>query len=230
MPSFRGEMADARHLSQFIHIEAEIPGALDDVIEAVEENIRFIVAGLLAEHADEIAKIVGSLAHIEEVAGGRAFTRLTFDEAAAVLKDDPSFIRDHGAWRTLTHAGERRLIEVFDDFIWVTRMDHLAVPYYQAFEAGGLHVARNGDLLFGIGETVGAGERHMTGADVCRALALHGVPEGDYEWYRTLKDRHPLQTAGFGMGLERFLLWVLRHDDIRDIPLVLRMNGQDIMP
>jgi uncharacterized protein DUF4145 len=32
----------------------------------------------------------------------------------------------------------------------------------------------------------------------------------------------PMRTSGFGLGIERFLLWVLGHDDIRDIPLVPR--------
>jgi asparaginyl-tRNA synthetase len=31
-------------------------------------------------------------------------------------------------------------------------------------------------------------------------------------------------TSGFGMGIKRFLRWVLKHDDIQDLPLVYRVN------
>ena len=42
MPSFRGEKADERHLCQFYHSEAEIFGNLDDVIQLVEEYIKYL--------------------------------------------------------------------------------------------------------------------------------------------------------------------------------------------
>jgi asparaginyl-tRNA synthetase len=39
-----------------------------------------------------------------------------------------------------------------------------------------------------------------------------------------------MRTSGFGMGVERFLMWVLNHDDIRDIPLVSRLNEPKAWP
>jgi aspartyl/asparaginyl-tRNA synthetase len=39
-----------------------------------------------------------------------------------------------------------------------------------------------------------------------------------------MRDELPMQTSGFGMGVERFLMWVLNHDDIRDVPLVSRID------
>lgn len=77
---------------------------------------------------------------------------------------------------------------------------------------------------------VGAGERHASGEEVREALRLHQVAAEPYRWFCTLKERHPLQTSGFGMGVERFLLWVLRHDDIRDLQLLPRVNGHPTIP
>jgi asparaginyl-tRNA synthetase len=61
MPSFRGEDADATHLCQFFHSEAEIVGGLDDVIRVVEDYIRFLAQRLLAELASEIRSVAGDL-------------------------------------------------------------------------------------------------------------------------------------------------------------------------
>ncbi len=42
-PSFRGEKADDRHLSQFFHSETEIIGNLDDVMNLIESYVRHLV-------------------------------------------------------------------------------------------------------------------------------------------------------------------------------------------
>lgn len=47
MPSFRGEKADERHLCQFYHSEAEIPGSLEDVMSLIEEYIKYLSTKIL---------------------------------------------------------------------------------------------------------------------------------------------------------------------------------------
>ena len=49
MPSFRGEKADNRHLCQFYHSEAEIPGTLNDVMNLVDEYIKYLSRELLKQ-------------------------------------------------------------------------------------------------------------------------------------------------------------------------------------
>jgi asparaginyl-tRNA synthetase len=229
MPSFRGEDADDRHLCQFFHSEAEIPGGLDNVIDAVESYVRFLIMRIIERHADDVRTVTGDIDHLERALEQR-FTRLTFDDAVEMLSEDGGLVEQHDGWRTLTRSGEQQLLERVGQFVWVTEMDHLSVPFYQAFADETLAKAANADLLFGIGEVVGAGERHATAEQLVRALEMHDVGVDEYAWYAEMKERYPIRTAGFGMGGERFLLWVLRHDDIRDIPLLLRFNGQQILP
>lgn len=232
MPSFRGEDADPTHLSQFFHSEAEICAGLGTLIGVIEDYLAFLARGYLNDMGGQIRRAAGQLDHVEAMAAGIPFEQVTFDEAEQWLGSDPELIRyDERGFRVLTRAGEQRLIsQASGAAIWVTGMDHLSVPFYQAFaDKEGLR-AKSADLLFGVGETVGAGERHAGADTLDRALAIHQVKADDYTWYRTMKERFPLQTSGFGMGVERFLLWLLGHDDIRDIPLVLRFNGQSVQP
>lgn len=231
MSSFRGEDEDVRHLPQFIHSEAELLGGLDDVIDVVEDYVCFLAHALLDRFADDIAAVCGTVDHVERLALRERFPRVTLDEAVDMLGNDPeAIVFDPSGWRAITPHGERRLLREVDEVVWLTHADHLAVPFYQAFDDPTRLVARNADLLLGIGEVIGCGERHRTGADLRAALQLHQVDPSAYAWYVDMKDTHPLQTAGFGMGIERFLLWVVDHDDIRDVPLVLRFNGRDIAP
>lgn len=231
MPSFRGEAADESHLCQFFHSEAEIIGGLDDVMSAVEDYIRHLAVGLLEHSATAVRDMAGTVAHLEELAGSGPLPRITFDEAVARIGTDPQFVDElEPGCRSLTRAGERVLMDQFGGYVWVTHPDHLSVPFYQAFDPADESKALSADLIFGIGETVGSGERHATGKELARALRLHDVSPDSYEWYSVMKERHQLQTAGFGLGVERFLLWVTQHDDIRDLALLLRFNGSTILP
>ena len=63
-----------------------------------------------------------------------------------------------------------------------------------------------------------------------RALEEHQVAPDDYEWYIRMKEEYPVRTAGFGMGIERFLMWVTRENDIQDFQLLPRVNGENIVP
>ncbi|MCK2037029.1 hypothetical protein KZC51_12895 [Microbacterium sp. SSW1-49] len=231
MPSFRGEDADETHLNQFFHSEAEILGDLGDVMALSEEYVRALASAALERLSDQLNEHAGGTAHLEAMVRSAPFTRLTLDEAVAHLGDDGQSVRhDEGGWRVLTRFGERRLMNEIDPFVWVTHFDHLSVPFYQAYGDDEKRTSLNGDLLFGIGEVVGCGERHVTGAQAREALVHHEVPEDDYAWYLQMKDHSPLQTAGFGLGVERWLMWALAHDDIRELQLVPRFNGQVLAP
>ena len=47
------------------------------------------------------------------------------------------------------------------------------------------------------------------------------------DWYVEMREIAPMRTSGFGMGSERFLLWLLQHDDIRDLQLLCREPGHE---
>ncbi|GII64838.1 hypothetical protein Skr01_49230 [Sphaerisporangium krabiense] len=223
-PSFRGEPADQTHLNQYTHSEAEIPGGLDDLIAYVDGYVGTLAGAVLERLGGRLAATRGDVSHLERMAAGASFPQLTFDEAARVVADVDGGVRDEGTWRTLTRAGERALMRRVSEFVWVRHYDALAVPFYQAFEDPDGRTARNADLLFGPGEIVGSGERHSDAQTLRKSMALHNVREEDYAWYVRMVEAFPRRTSGFGMGVERFLMWVLRHDDIRDIPVISRVN------
>lgn len=228
MPSFRGEHPDSSHLSQFFHSEAEIVGDLEAGMRVSEEYLVHLVNAILNEEADGIGKAGGDIARLDKLVNGQVFQRITFDEAEKLL--DGTGIHTEGSWRTLTRTGERALMDKLGAFTWVTHWDHLAVPFYQAFADEEGRRACNADLLFGVGEVVGLGERHETSQQVRSALDLHEVGHEPYEWYCEMRDTRPLHTTGFGMGLERLFMWLLNYEDIRDMQLLPRAHGLNFVP
>ncbi len=235
MPSFRGEKADERHLCQFYHSEAEIPGNLEDVMNLVEEYVKYLSKKILENFKEELEKAIGDVSHIEKIANYKGnFPRITFNQAEQSLKKKfgdniNDYIEYNDGWRNITRKAEQELIKIYDGIVWITNYDILAVPFYQKFDNDLVGSTKNADLLFGIGETVGCGERHQNDMELLESLKLHEVDKDEYEWYIKLKEKYPLQTAGFGMGIERYLMWVLKASDIRNMQICLRFNGEQII-
>lgn len=228
MPSFRGEESDERHLSQFYHSEAEMFGELGDVILIVNEYITKMCEDILKKAEDLICSMAGNIKHIERLLKkNKKFSLITFEDAVNLLTDTSGMISQHNGYRTITSSGEKRLLEYFDGIVWLTNHDYLSVPFYQARQG---EFAKNADLLLGIGEVVGCGERCYSHKDVLESLNTHNVEVGQYKWYLYMKEHSLVKTSGFGLGLERFLLFLLKHDDIRDMAIIPRFNGTIIEP
>lgn len=232
MPTFRGEDSDARHLNQFFHIEAEFCGELDDLIRTIE--------GLLRHYTNAILETMGKDFHMQGLPtdhlhrflfeSQNGLPRITFKEAMAELGTDPKWYNLHDAMPvSLTNIAEQTLLKRTGEAVWLTHLPKLGVPFYQADHDDG-DSALCADLLLGIGETVGCGQRHYSYDSTLKALELRQVNPLSYDWYLRMKKEYPLQTCGFGIGLERFLLWILKHDDIRDTQMMVRLKGLKSKP
>jgi asparaginyl-tRNA synthetase len=231
MPSFRGEEPDSRHLNQFFHAEAEIRGGLADVMSLVARYITACTTHILQHCGEDIQRQAGSVSHIEHLLSFQGvFPCIRFQEAVTLLGDNPlCFTEPHPGIVTLSSYGENELVQKFGGVVWLTHPPANSVPFYQALSKDNYH-AECADLLMGIGEVVGCGERHSDQESTRLALKLHEVDEADYGWYLKMKEAFPIRTAGFGLGIERYLLWVLKHNDIRQIPLFSRLKGCDSYP
>ncbi|XP_076608372.1 uncharacterized protein LOC143333884 [Chaetodon auriga] len=238
-PSFRGEDPDATHLNQFYHVECELLGDMDNAMSIAEGYVAHLTKSMLKKHSDLILSTAGTLTHVtamlSKLDGKTPLPRVPLDQAIPMMPsaDCVEWVQDGQPQfgRKLTRKGERVLIEKYGGAVWLTEMDHLGVPFYQAYVEGtGQSKAKAADLLLGLGETVGLGERHSTPEMVQDALRHHTVPEQSYKWYINMRQVKPLLTSGWGMGTERYLCWLLQHDDIRDIHIIPRMKGMKYMP
>jgi asparaginyl-tRNA synthetase len=225
MPCFRGEEHDASHLNEFFHSEAEITGGIDDVMRVVEMYVRHLATRLLSDRvAGRITAGGRTLGHLERVARGDAFERLSYREACRALAGSDYVTSSRAGVQLISRPGELKLIELVGEPLWLVDPPSELVPFYQASRPDG--TAEAADLVLEVaGETVGCGARQATGQGVRDQLAAHEVDVGPYQWYVRMKDTCPLRTAGFGLGLERFMQWILGHGDIRDLQVMPRLKG-----
>jgi len=233
--SFRGEDPDWCHLNQFTHVECELLGGLRAAMGVAEGYVSSICTQLLLNHEADIRKCAGSIDHVLNMVKllEKPLPSVKLEEAIQLFKElgcpesevlEDVVEGDTESGKKLTRAGEQRLIQHYGGAVWVTHMKHLSVPFYQAYDEDKTY-ARNADLLFGLGEVLGLGERHVTQEQVREALDHHRTPEESYYWYSHMKKEIPLLTSGWGMGLERFLHWLLQKEDVRDFQIFPRIKG-----
>jgi asparaginyl-tRNA synthetase len=102
LPSHRGDRPDCTHLSQFYHVEAEIPGTFEDAIALAERFLSQLVRELVKELGRELAEIAGSLSHLYAFCDRRTpIPRVSVDEAAAMLNMTDLISHDHPPFRTM---------------------------------------------------------------------------------------------------------------------------------
>jgi len=232
MPSFRGEQADARHLNQFVHSEAEIHGDLNDVMGVVERYVRALAVAFVEHASADVEAMGGRLDELHALSNTPgALPRKTFGEAVTLLADEPGTFEscENGVQR-LTNYGEQCLIKHAGGPVWVTHMPASTLPFYQSRAADNPEVSLTADLLMGIGETVGAGERAYSSDDLLVNLKAAQVDPLSYDWYLKMKELRPVKTAGFGLGVERFLMWATGTRDIRDWSFLIRNETGEGVP
>lgn len=89
--------------------------------------------------------------------------------------------------------------------------------FYMRCNDDGRTVAAMDVLAPGIGEIIGGAQREER-LDVLDArLAELGLPSANYSWYRDLRRYGTVPHAGFGLGLERTLLYVTGLGNVRDV-------------
>ncbi|KAK2590536.1 hypothetical protein QQS21_011786 [Conoideocrella luteorostrata] len=220
--------------------ECELLGPLSKGMGVAEAYVANLVSTLLQEHGGLIQDIAGSTDHLVALlelfrSHNNKFPQVTVDDALELPMMDSdcwqyAVASDPRKGRKITRSGELKLIKHFGGVVWLTEMDHLSGPFYQAFSDETQAKAECADLLLGNGEVLGLGQRHLPAKDVLAALEKHQVLAGGYKWYMEMRDLKPILTTGWGMGTERFLAWVFQHDDIRDMAVVPRMKGFSFTP
>jgi asparaginyl-tRNA synthetase len=76
-----------------------------------------------------------------------------------------------------------------------------------------------------IGEIIGGSQREERYEVLLRRIREAGLREEDYQWYLQLRKFGSAPHAGFGLGLERMMMYVTGMKNIRDVIPFFRVPG-----
>lgn len=228
-PSFRREESRSkRHLIEYWHIKAEFTFAnLEDVIGFVEK-LQYDVAEFAQTVAEPICKVLGTEACFDGLK--KPFPRITYRQAIKQLqaaKFDILFGKSLGS------EEEEFLSRQFDSPFWVVGIPRSIEPFPYVINPDDPDVTQTADLIAsrGYGELLGVAEKisDLGMLDV-RMREKNREDDPRYEWTRQLRKYGFVPHVGFGLGVERYIRWLLGFPHVRDAIPFPRAFGRKMFP
>jgi asparaginyl-tRNA synthetase len=223
-PSFRAEKSrTVRHLTEFLHLEAEAPWiSLDDLLKIQEELITFVIKHIVQNNKVELEFLKRDISELEKTSS--PFDRITYEKAIDILRNrefkivDKEILRNIEYGDDLSIESERILTENSSKPLFVIGYPLKIKPFYVKADASkdGLGIAA--DLLAprGFGEIISGGLREDNLDNLEKRMMLEGLEKRNYDWYLDLRRYGSVPHGGFGLGIERLMRWVLNINDIKD--------------
>lgn len=245
LPSMRGEDCDYRHLNQFYHCEFEMIGDLNILIPIIENYIKCLCEAILC-FKNIIGKIstspIVTKGMIKKIIKIKKFPEVTLDEAVELLlknnKKDCIKFTKYG--KDINCHGELEIMKILKirTPLWIKYFDRDRAPFYQKPDPKNKNKTINADLLFPplvkgsfSGEIVGSGQRQNDPKEIYESLKRQNISSVPYKWYINLRKLPQYRTtSGFGMGIERFIAWLLAKENIRDVILYPRIKNIKTYP
>jgi asparaginyl-tRNA synthetase len=224
-PTFRAENSNtSRHLAEFWMIEPEIAFAdLAANADLAESFLKYIFTALLNERGDDLKFFTE---RIDKDCIGRlerfvtsSFHRMPYTDAIAALEKSGRKFEFPVHWGMDLQSEHER---------WLTE-EHVKAPvvvmnypkeikaFYMRMNDDGKTVAAMDVLAPGIGEIIGGSQREERLDHLDRRLAELGLDPQRYWWYRDLRRYGTVPHAGFGLGLERTIIYATGMANIRDV-------------
>lgn len=222
MPFFRAENSNtARHLTEGKQMEFEI-GFFDhwhEIMDVQEKCLKFIIKYLHAHFASDIGVLGGDIVKAPE---NVPFPRIPFAEAQELYFQRTGIDERHEP--DLSPAAERELCkyanETFGtDLVFVTDWKTSKRPFYAYPNDENPEISNTFDLLCGGTEITSGGQRRHTHASMLEGIKLKGMDPANFEDYLSIFKYGMPPHGGFGMGLERLTMTILKQKNIREASL-----------
>lgn len=224
-PTFRSENSNtARHAAEFWMIEPEIAFAdLNDNMDLAEDMVRSVIATVMEQAEDELRflnQFVDKelLARLELVKNSE-FGRVTYTEAIEILKASGRQFEYPVSWgMDLQTEHERYLAEEhFKRPVFVSDYPKDIKAFYMRANEDGKTVAAMDLMVPGVGEMIGGSQREERYEQLLKRVREMGLAEEEYAWYLDLRRFGTAKHAGFGLGFERFVMYLTGITNIRDV-------------
>lgn len=242
-PTFRAENSNTtRHLAEFWMIEPEVAfNNLENNIDLAENFLKYVINYVLTNCKDDLEFLdkrfaeeqkqkpererakEGLIEKLQNVVSKR-FKRVSYTEAIEILLNSNEnkkgkFQFPIEAWGAdLQSEHERYLVEKhFESPVVLFDYPKDIKAFYMKLNEDQKTVAAMDVLFPGIGEIIGGSEREARHDVLLAKMKEMGVDEKELWWYLDTRKFGSVPHAGFGLGLERLVLFVTGMTNIRDV-------------
>ena len=224
-PTFRAENSNtSRHAAEFWMMEPEMAFAdLNDNMDLAEDMIKYFIKEVrqaLPEEFEFFGKFIdqGLLERLDNIVNSR-FERITYTQAVDILLKADRKFEYPVKWGIDLQSEHERYIceEVYKKPVFVTGYPREIKAFYMRLNDDGKTVAAMDLLAPGVGEIIGGSQREERLDVLDKRIKEAGLDEKTYWWYREIRRFGGVKHAGFGLGFERFLMYLTGMENIRDV-------------
>jgi len=191
-----------------------------DIMEAM---IKYVLNHLFVTCKTELEffnKFVepGLLDKLHNVADNQ-FARVTYTEAIEHLVKNNKNFKFEAKWGCDLQSEHEKYLsqEIYKKPVFVYNYPKEIKAFYMRLNDDGKTVKATDLLVPGIGELCGASEREERYDVLQQRIKELGLREEDYWWYLNLRKYGSVKHSGFGMGFDRFIMYVTGNQNIRDV-------------
>ena len=224
-PSFRAEKSNTvKHVNEFWHIEPEMAFAgLFDDMDIMEGMVKYVINHLFEKCHDELEFFnafvePGLIDKLENVRSSE-FARVSYTDAINELAKNNKNFEYKVKWGDdIQTEHEKYLSEVvYKKPVFVYDYPKDIKAFYMRLNDDGKTVRATDLIVPGIGELCGASEREERYDVLLNRVHELGLKEEDYWWFLNLRKFGSVKHSGFGMGFDRFVMYVTGMKNIRDV-------------
>ncbi len=215
-PSFRAERSRTRrHLYEYWHLEAEAAWMdMHDMMRVVEDMVKATIKEVLDKRLEELEFLKRKLDPLEETLRSK-FKEVTYDEAIERLQKKGFNIK----WGDDIGADEERALteDLNVPFFLTMFPKHLKSFYMKAYDQDPrLVLGFDLEAPEGYGEIVGGSQREDRYDVLYNRIVEEKLNPADYQWYLDLRRYGSVPHSGFGLGVDRLVMWITGIEHIRD--------------
>lgn len=224
-PTFRAENSNTpKHAAEFWMIEPEMAFCdLFGMMDVAEGMTKHIVRTLLEKAPEEMEFFdkqiePGLLGRLENLAKSD-FARMPYTEAIEHLQKSGLGFQFPPEWGCDLQTEHERYLsgEVCKKPVFVYDYPKEIKAFYMRVNDDGKTVAASDLLVPGVGEMIGGSQREEREDVLLKRMAEMDLDAKDYDWYMQLRRYGGVPHAGYGLGLERMLMYVTGMANIRDV-------------
>jgi len=160
------------------------------------------------------------------------FVRLDYADAVEILKQavaNGQKFEDSNIFfgKDFAAEHERYLCEKhFNAPVFLCNFPKEIKAFYMKANSDGKTVAACDLLVPGVGEIVGGSQREDDYNKIVNRCNEMGIDPKGLQWYLDLRKYGYFRSAGFGLGFERFLMYICGVDNIKDVIPFPRFEGE----
>lgn len=227
--SYRAEKSvTRRHLSEYTHIEAECPFIeFEDLLKRCEDLLVDVTKRVFEKCGDLIKKINPKAAPLKA-----PFKRMTYYDAIEWLKEHEIYKDEekkifYEDGDDIPEGPERKMIDMIGEPVMMIKFPMAMKSFYMKRCRDDMKLTESVDVLLPyVGETIGGSMRESDYDTLLEGYKMNEIPPENYYWYTDQRKFGTTPHGGYGLGLERYVMWLLQLDSVKMANIYPRYYGR----